>query len=287
MRVSEIFFISFLTLIAGGNIKKLDVDINRACIIRFLQIKGKLEESFQTSPAPPTLCRILLPLIYANQSERLCLRLWETKSVKADCVFDKLKNSEFIDLELKFEIYSQSKHFTKIEKKKRIQELLDLQKDILITAAKACKSDSTYGGLFDTVLGINSSLIMINEKICLLKFILENKFLFVSSVHLNPRKASASTIDCSVVVSKCEEENEQRLLEAFQKRKYSSEAISCLLSKYKDEQIFGWNLAKEFLFKLNLSESVRSAEDWRISKILSDFNKKSSNCLYSFNWILF
>lgn len=287
MRVSEIFFLSFLISIAGRNAKKLDVDINRACIIRFLQIKGKLDGTFQSSPAPPNLCRILLPLIYANQSERLCLRLWETKSVKADCVFEKLKNSEFIDLELKIEIYSQSKHLTKIEKKKSSQEVSILQRDILISAAKVCKSDSTYGGLFDEVLGINSSLIMMNEKFCLLKYVLENKFIFVSSVNISPRTVNTSTVDCSAVILKCKEETEQKLQESFYKRKYSSEAISCLLRYYQDEKIFGWNLAKDFLFKLNLSESVRRAEDWRISKILSDFNKKSSNCLYSFNWTLF
>lgn len=288
MRVSEIIFLSFFVSIEGGHVKKVDErDINRACIIRFLQIKGKLEQGFQSSLAPPNLCRILLPLIYANHSEKLCLRLWETKSVKADCVFEKLKNSEIIDLELKIEIYSQSKHLTKTEKNETIQAITKAQRDILISAAKVCKSDSTYGGLFDEVLGINSSLIIMNEKFCLLKYVLENKFIFVSSVNINPRTVHVSPADCLSVISKRKEENEEKLYEAFRKRKYSSEAISCLLSKHNEENIFGWNLAKDFLFKLNLSDSVTRAEDWRISKILSDFNKKSSNCLYSFNWTLF
>ncbi|CRL02762.1 CLUMA_CG016116, isoform A [Clunio marinus] len=248
---------------------------------------SKFEESFQTTPAPAELCRILLPLVYANHSEKLCLRLWETKNVKADCVFERMKNSGFIDLELKFEIYTNSNHLSNINRRKRISEVMREQREILINTAKTCKSDPTYGGLFDEILGINSSIIFMQENNCLLKYVIENKFLYVHSVNTNLKNIDTSKVECSTFILKRQNETEEKLLEAFRKRQYSSEAIVCLLQKYHDEKIFGWNVAKSFLFKLNISDSARKSEDWRISKILSDFNKKSSNCLYSFNWSLF
>lgn len=287
MKLREIFLVSFVLRVADGTVKTSGDDHNRACIIRFLQIRGKLEEDVQSSPAPANLCRILLPLIYANQSEKLCLRLFEAKSVRAKCVFESLKNSEFIDLELKLEIYSKARNVAKNVKKKKVYDLTRLQRDILMNTSKACRSDATYGGLFDDILGINSSLIAMQESFCLLKYVLDNKFIFVSNINRNQHDIRTMSIDCPAVVTRVQNDRDQKLLEAFWKRKYSADTISCLLDTYRDEKIFGWNLAKDFLYKLKISDSVRRAEDWRISKILSDFNKKSSNCLYSFNWSLF
>lgn len=290
MKLLEFFLVAFLARVASESVvknKKASDDVNRACIIRFLQIRGKLEESFITSPAPGDLCRVLLPLIYANHSEKLCLRLWERKTVRAECVFERLKNSNFIDLELKKEIYSESKHLGKSLKKKRLYEASSQQREVLISTAKTCRSDPTYGGLFDEILGINSSLIVLQENFCLLKYAIDNKFLAIPRVNLNPRNIPTSSIECTAIVMKRQNENEQKLMEAFQRRKYSAEAVECLLGLYQNEKIFGWNLARDLLYKIDPVESVRRAEDWRISKTLSDFNRKSSNCLYSFNWSLF
>lgn len=287
MRLLKIFVVSVALQVIAGNVKKSNDDMNFACIVRFLQIKGKLEESFDSSPAPAEMCRILLPLVYANHSERLCLKLWETKSVKAECVFERLKNSEFLDLELQFEIYTKSKHLAKGEKKKRIYETKGRLREILISAAKICRSDATYGGLFDEILNINSSIIALQDSYCQLKYAIENKFLYVPNLNINPKNIPTSGIECVSIVTKHQVENEQKLLEAFHKRKYSSEAIECLLDLYSDDRIFGWSIAKDFLYKIKISEAVRRAEDWRISKALSDFNRKSANCLFSFNWSLF
>lgn len=287
MKLLEIFLVSLGLEFASGTVKKSNENLNHACIIRFLQIKGKLEEEFVSLPAPADLCRILLPLIYANHSESLCLKLWETKSVKAECVFEIIKKSAFIDLELKLEIYAKSKQLSKTEARRRILEATKQQKEILNGASKLCRSDPTYGGLFDQTLGINTSLIVLQENFCQMKFVIENKFISARNVNLNPRKVDVSKVDCMIVLQRRQEESERKLLEAFRRRKFSSEAISCLFEKYHDGKIFGWNLAKEVLFRIDLSTAARRGEDWRISKTLSDFNKKSSNCLYSFNWSLF
>lgn len=287
MRLLGVLLVVFVFQVAGENGKKSTGDVNRACLIRFLQIKGKIEEDFLTTQAPPALCRILLPLIYANHSERLCLRLWETKSVKAECVFEILKSNEFIDLELKSEIYSHTKNFAKNERKIKLNDITTAQRNLLLKAAKICRSDATYGGIFDEVLGINHSLISQQEEYCLLRYSAENRFLFIPNMRVNPRGIDISKVNCLSIIMKSSEDAEQKLLEAFRKRKFSSETINCLLKTYHDNRIFGWNVAKDILRKINVADSARRAEDWRISKVLSDFNRASSNCLFAFNWMLF
>lgn len=287
MRLLGVFLFAFVCQVIGENVKKSNEDVNRACLIRFLQIRGKIEENFPASQAPPDLCRILLPLIYANHSERLCLRLWETKSVKAECVFESLKNSEFIDFELKLQIYSHTKNLTKTVKKKKLFDITSSQRELLLKAARVCRSDATYGGLFDEILGINSSQIFLQEEYCLLRYAVENRFLFIPHTRTNPKSIDISNINCMSIIMRRREANEQKLLDAFKKRQFSTEAISCLLEKYHDNRIFGWNVAKDMLWKINIADSARRAEDWRISKVLSDFTKSSSNCIYAFNWMLF
>lgn len=289
MKFLSLYLLSIFTHFTIGDVKKPvgNEDLNHACIIRFLQIRGKMDETIQTAPAPADMCRILLPLVYANHSERLCLRLWETKSVKAECVFEKLKKFEFIDLELKYEIFTKSKSIPKSSKRKYIYEVTVAQREALTQTAKTCKSDFTYGGLFDGILGINSSLIALQKEYCLLKYALENKFLDIKHININPRGIDTRSVECTAVLVQAQDDSEDKLLEAFKYRKYSSDAIKCLLEKYKDERIFGWNLAKDLLYKIKIGEHVKHSEDWRISKKLSDFNRISSNCLFSFNWALF
>lgn len=289
MKFLSICLFSFFIHLSNGDVKKtsMNEDLNRACIIRFLQIRGKLDKQIQAQPAPADMCRILLPLVYANHSERLCLRLWETKSIKAECVFETLKKFEFIDLELKHEIFTKTKSIPKADKRKFIYDVNVAQREALMATAEVCKSDFTYGGLFEDILGINSSLIALQKEYCLLKYALENKFLDVRFININPRNIDVRNIECTSIIVQSQDESEEKLLEAFKSRKYSSDAIKCLIEKYKDERVFGWNLAKDLLYRIKISEHDKHAEDWRISKKLSDFNKISSNCLYSFNWSLF
>jgi hypothetical protein len=284
MNFFAIFFISCLLEIVNGNKKDKSEDLSSSCIIRFLQIKGKLEDSFPSSYAPGDLCRVLLPLIYTNHSEKLVLKLYETKNVKARCVYEKLKNSEFIEHELKLEIFSQAKHLTMNEKRKREYEVMINQRKLLIDTARICRSDAKYGGIFDEILGMNSSLTLLQESYCYQKYVIDNRFLNIPAVQLG---SDAINVECRIVVETKKRNSERKLTDAFHKNHYSRAAIDCLLEKYRHEQIFGWNLAKELLTKLEFPPNVRLMEEMRISKKISEFNDKSTNCLFSFNWELF
>lgn len=286
MKLYGIILVALWSQAVGESFKK-DDDVNLACIIRFLQIMGKLEENITAQSAPGNICRILLPLIFANHSERLCIKLWETKSINAKCVFENLKQSNFIDLELKQKIFSEAPGMRKSFRNKKLFELQSIQKGILINTAKLCKSDPIYGGIFDKILGINSSLILMQENYCMLKYVTENKFLVVSKINLNPKNIPTWSIECRAIVIKKQNENEQKFIEAFHNLEFSSDTIQCLLKLYHDDKIFGWNLAKDLLYRIEINDKVRLAEDYRISKTLSDFSGMSKNCVVSFNWGLF
>lgn len=289
MELLSFILLSFFIHSSNGDVKKTNAneDLNRACIIRFLQIRGKLDERIQSSPAPADMCRILLPLVYANHSERLCLRLWETKSIKAECVFETLKKFEFIDLELKHEILTKSKSITKFEKRRYIHDVIIAQREALAKTAEFCESDFSYGGIFESILEINSTLKALQKEYCLLKYALENKFLDIHHININPKGINIANLECMSIIVQAQDESEEKLLKAFQIRRYSADAIKCLFENYKNERIYGWNLAKDLLSRIKISDTGKQVEDWRISKKLSDFNKVSSNCLYSFNWSLF
>lgn len=162
-----------------------------------------------------------------------------------------------------------------------------MERDVLLKASDICKSDETYGGLFDDILDIDSSMAAKIRDFCLLKYVVDNKFISLRYVNINPHQIDKSRVQCRPIVSQCQDEAEENLLEALKAREYSADAIECLMYEYREEGIFGWNVAKEFLSKIQINEFSKRSEDFRISKVLSDFNKISSNCLFSFNWSLF
>ena len=143
MKLLAIFVISALLEVVSGSRKVRYDDLSQSCIVRFLQIKGRLEDSFPSSSAPAGLCRVLLPLIYANHSEKLALKLYELKNVRAKCIFEALKNSKFIEMELQLEIFSQTKHLTVNAKRKKEYEVMINQRKLLLDTAQSCESDKT------------------------------------------------------------------------------------------------------------------------------------------------
>lgn len=285
--VGFLWILTFCIELCLTSDKKLSEDANFACIIRFLQIKGKLSENFQKVTAPPDLCRIILPLIYANHSEKLCRRLYQSKNGKAACINEQLKDANFIDLELMHEVFIKSEMTNKKMRRDKIFEIMHNQRLILEKVAKDCESNPTYLGVFDRILGINSSHAAIEQNHCILHYSINNGFLDIPRFKLNPMNLTTSATRCREVIGQVRSEKASRLIQAFRRANYSSEAIQCLLDKYYDERIFGWNLAKDIVNKINIDDNLRRGEDLRLSRILADFSPKSTNCLYSFNWELF
>jgi hypothetical protein len=290
MKILGLIIMPFIIGMCDTSDRKLSEDRNYACIIRFLQIKGKLSENFLKVTAPSDICRILLPLVYANQSEKLGMKIYESKNSKAACVFEKLKDSEFIDLELTHEVFLASNMTNKNAMRKKLWEIMRDQRLILERISYECQSDSTFNGVFDEILGINSSLAVLEQNYCLVLYSVENGFLHIPKSSINGTNVTkAEALDCLRAIRKVRSEKQKALHEAFKRRKYSAEAITCLLDKYHDERIFGWNLAKDVVNKININidDKLRRSEDLRLSKILADFSRISTNCLYSFNWELF
>lgn len=285
MRVLKLLFISIFLQVSQGIIRSND--LNQACIIRILQIRGKIEEDLPTQEAPSELCRIILPLIYANHSEKLCVMLWETKSIKAECVIEDLLKNDYVDLLLKFEVYEKLQSLSKKDRMKKLEVVRDAKRKILINAADKCKSDFSYGGIFDEILGMDSNLKALQKEYCLLKYAVENKFLSLRDVNLNPDLIDTRYLECKSILVQCQDDAEEKFMIALMDREYSADAINCLMERYKEDRIFGWNIALDFLRKMEINEKIKRNEDFRISKIISDYSKMSSNCIFSFNWSLF
>lgn len=286
MKVLKVFLLSIFLHISNGVISRSN-DLNQACIIRILQIRGKIEEDLPAQEAPSELCRILLPLIYANYSEKLCVMLWETKSIKAQCVIEDLLKNDYVDLQLKFEVYEKLEKPSKKDREKKLEGVRVAMRDILLNAAEKCKSDFSYGGIFEEILDINSNQKVFQKEYCLLKYVVENKFLIIRNLNINPHGIETRYLECKAILVQCQDDAEEKFMLALMDREYSSDAINCLMERYKEDRIFGWNTALEFLRKLEINEKVKRNEDFRISKMFSDYSKMSSNCIFSFNWSLF
>lgn len=285
MKVLKFILVSIFLQISNGFSRSND--LNEACIIRILQIRGKIEEDLPTQEAPSELCRILLPLIYANHSEKLCVMLWETKSIRAECVIEDLMKNDYIDLQLKYEVYEKLQSLSKKDRKNRLDVVRNAKRIILINAADKCKSDFSYGGIFDEILGKNSNLRAHQKEHCLLKYAVESKFLYLRDVNLNPHGIDTRYLECVPILVQCQDDAEEKFMIALMDRQYSADAINCLMERYKDDRIFGYNIALDFLRKMDINVKVKRNEEFRISKIISDYSRMSSNCLFSFNWSLF
>lgn len=270
------FFI--LSLIIAIFILSIDckpsaLDQGNACIIRYLKSKNRLDEDFPVSDSVDTSkCNLVMPIIMKAFEAALCKKLTDEKSIEAECVMEYLKQEGAMDFMLVEEVIVMSKGLNEEKGKQIIEETKEQLRIVFEDAAKVCKSDPNYGGLFDDVLEIrNESLAVLRRDYCFKKFVIESKLIDVKDVDVNPRKISTSNIDCQTMIKNNRLEREKKLEQTLKSRKMPKDQIQCIMDKFQIERAFDSNLALEVIDQIDVTIEVRRINRQNIAKRLEKF----------------
>lgn len=269
LAVILIFLVAISEIVAGLS----NLDEGNSCIIQYLKSKKKLDDDFPSPMQPDSSkCRLVMPLLLRTFGNALRIRLSEKSDIDVDCVMDNFKNSSAMDYMLMREVIPMSKDLENSEITQRMRNSTKALRKILINTAKKCKIDSSFGGLFDDILGLqNVSIPVLEHNFCFTKYALDNELIEVKHVNINPRRITTTNLDCEEMILRNQIMREKQLLEKLNRRNLSHEHIQCILDKYRTEKAFASNIALEVIDILNISYEEKRTNRERVAAQLEQF----------------
>lgn len=264
-----IFLVIFFESVTGLS----NLDEGNSCIIQYLKNKKQLDANFPSpSSSDSAKCRLVMPLLLRTFGNALRTRLSEKPDIDVDCVMNNFKNSSAMDFMLMREVIPLSKDLENTETTQRMRNATKTLRKILISVAKRCEIDQTYGGLFDEILGLqNLSIPVLEHNYCFTKYALDNELIEVKHINLNPRRISLTNLDCEEMIERNQIMREKQLLNKLNQRKLSHEHIQCIMNRYRSEKAFASNIALEVIDILNISYEEKRENREKVAVQLEKF----------------
>lgn len=150
------------------------------------------------------------------------------------------------------------------------------------TIANDCSIVGTenFVKLFHDNLGIrNESCEVVEYEYCLAKYAVDNKVLELDGVEMNPQHIDSESVDCENIIEVDKRKSEKDLVDKASSTVTGERAISCLVNKYRDSNIYDWNVALKVVNKLDFSRGSRQVQAYRSTKKIAEFALSIFTCI--------
>lgn len=268
-----IIFAVFVT-VKGSHLEQ-----GNSCIVQYLKNRNKLSQDFPYDNQPDSeKCKLVMPIILDKMEIALNRKLAESKEINISCIMEHLINGSVLDYLLIREIIPMSRTLDNSEIMQKTRNTTKILRRILITAAKRCRIDIGYYGLFDDILGLqNLSLPVLQQNYCYTKYVVDNRLIEVKHVNMNPRRIPTTNINCEEMIDKLQVTKE-RQLQSRLREKFKSEQVQCIMDQYRKEKAFDSNIALEVIDFLHVSYEEKRTNREKIADQWEKYIKSIFNC---------
>lgn len=277
-------FLHFVLLMAFAFFESHGVPITEAldCTIRHLKEKKLLDENYPTSSNNDSnVCLSVVTFALKIMEEATEEKI--TDNDKKDCIMQELRNAQLLEHVMKKDVLERATHIEKSKQQTQIKAEKGKLISILGETAKTCNSDPTYGGVFDDILGsTNTTLAVKQRNYCVLKYVLDNKFIETqANININPDNISTN-VDCNPIIEQEKTKKRNEMRTAIEKRVELESGLQCILKKYDELNVFDTYIAGEVLETLDIpvEDKIRN-RDQLFNPILR-FTTATVGCVMSF-----
>lgn len=243
-----IFLVSHAALCSD----KLEIKENymqkiEACLVKYLQNKGKLTRNFQTAlPASSVLCRFITPWALQTVNDAASDLVEEAFPTATDCLTMGFRDKEVIDYIMKIQVLGVSEALDSREI--RLETTRSKFKQELESIASNCQIDQKdFVKLFNRNLGIkNDTLEMVQYEYCLAKYIVDNNVLELDNVEMNPQHITPDSVDCDSIIDADKRKIEEGL-NGKGSEKLSQRSMSCIVDSYRSMKMYDWSAVAKVL----------------------------------------
>lgn len=251
-----------------------------SCLVEDLKEKGTLEADFpEWTYVDPTICQTQIEALSTLFEGGFYHQLEGKSSINARCVADEFKNNGGIDNFFVKHVLEFLKGLNEDVKKQKMRDTNTKLKNSFDDAAAKCNSDPTYAGLFGNILGFkNETIAALTENYCAAKFVVENNFISVPNVNLNPNKIATENLNCTAIISNKRKAEKEKVRYDNRYKDFSETQIDCVMKKYRSFKVFETALAIKILDRLDIPLDVKFENSQKVGKISQDFEYNTKSC---------
>lgn len=196
-----------------------------------------------------------------------------TEEAKEACIMQEFRNNQLFDAFLEQMILEGAQFKATRDEATEYKTFQDELREKLDKVARTCHSDPTYGGAFDGLLDQEPT--PQQQFYCFTKFVIENGFIDVKNVNVNPGNIATAGINCDAII-KAERLNVRKQLEkSFHDEDDGGLLMSvsgCIVDEFNSKKYFELDLAGKVLVTVEMSAEDKTRNQDNITNQLKSFS---------------
>lgn len=246
-----------------------------ACLVQYLQRKGKLDASFKLTEKPSPNCVFAIPLTKMVARKSIMDKIEKDIPSHSECLMAKFDSQETLDLLIKISVVHDG------DDKTELQSARNALRDDLKTVMSHCETnDARFSTIFDSYLGIkNETLEVLQQDYCLAKYVADNKIVDLKNIDLNPHQIdTGSSLNCNQIVDRLRNDAEKELADKISTLPKGQRILGCVMNAFQNGKVFDSGVALKVLYNLDVPTELKESEKVKLSQKLSEFGLATFTC---------
>lgn len=251
-----------------------------ACMVQYLQTKGKLSADFQSAKPASSGCDFTTPFTINVIKGTVFTAIEKELFSAALCLSRQLNNKEAFDYIVKINVLAASGWLNATERQTQVEATRSQFKEDLEKIATHCETDvKKFLNIFADTLAIrNDSLAALQYNYCLAKYAVDNKFVELGDVEINPGHIDPNDVDCEKIIEADRSTSNKFFIERNAATFPGEESMNCALNAYRRDNIYDWRVAFKVLTNLDFSAEVKEVETTKITDKMGKFARSTRIC---------
>lgn len=254
-----------------------------ACLVQYLQLKGKLSADIKSAEPAPSGCDFVTPFTIGVIKSAVFNRIEKEMSLNvARCLIQQLddRDKEAFDYVVKINVLAASSSLNESERQTQVEATRNQFKEDLEKIAVHCETDGQkFINIFRDTLGIrNDSLAVLQYEYCLAKYAVDNGVVVLGDVEINPRHIDSNSVDCEQIMEADKSRNEKYFIDKNAVTFAGEESMNCAVNAYRNNKIYDWSVAFKVLKNLDFSLEKKELEFTKINAKIQSFVASTSVC---------
>ncbi|KAG4070378.1 hypothetical protein HA402_006520 [Bradysia odoriphaga] len=254
-----------------------------ACLVQYLQRKGKLSADIKSAEPAPSSCDFVTPFTIGVIKSAVFNTIEKEIPLNvARCLIQQLddNDNEAFDYVVKINVLAASRSLNESERQTQVEATRNLFKEDLEKIAVHCETDAQkFISIFKDSLGIrNDSLAVLQYEYCLAKYAVDAGVVVLGDVEINPQHIDLSSVECEQIIEADRSRSEKYFIDKNALTFEGEESMNCAVNAYRNNKIYDWTVAFKVLKNLSFSLEQKEEESNKIKAKMQKFASSTSVC---------
>lgn len=277
------FVFIFVALMLSPVLADHFLDITEACLVQFLQEKGKLSSSFKSAIEPTEQCLEKLPYMVRSLQAFVDNEIKKVMPYESECLLAEINRRDTVDHFISVYVIRLNKFLDENVLTLQLASSRAQLKQDLESIAHQCEvDDKSFVKIFNQNLGIrNETLEALQYDYCVTKYCVDSKILEMESYDPNPNQIRMDDVNCTFIIDADRNKAEKEFADEYIATPEMIAAKDCILRAYRNGKQYEWSAALHVLGNIVFARKTKEADVIKVTEKLTspELSQSINNCL--------